>query len=233
MQPVARVHRLLGMQNGDGKCVRGLIRASDSSPSRSCVRYAILRDSYVHIAIPFASQTGDHPLRPGCILDPATQFPMTHSLHFPSMNVDGAIGASLKSFLPLLVYLAPRPPDAAQHPGGGHPEGRPSRRWRHEMHAPLRMDRPLSRAPQAHEDRHFADIPATRCPARGWKPLGADLWPNNAHYHLDHPGTGRWNGASVRASLAFAAAGPTALSTTVLGVARTTSPTRTAALGLG
>jgi hypothetical protein len=93
-----------------------------------------------------------------------------------------------------LLALPAALPVLAQHPGGGHPEGGGG----HEMHAPpAHGPAPYHGAPQAHEDRHFADQPghpnAPHVDGNDW--VGHDGGPNNAHYHLDHPWEhGHWNG---------------------------------------
>jgi hypothetical protein len=66
------------------------------------------------------------------------------------------------------------------------------------MHTPpARGPQPYHGAPQAHEDRHFADKPghpdAPHVDGNHW--VGHDGGPNNAHYHLDHPWEhGHWSG---------------------------------------
>jgi hypothetical protein len=105
----------------------------------------------------------------------------------------------LKSFLPLLAITSLLAlPMLAQHPGGGHPEGGHPGGGEHEMHAPpAHGPAPYHGAPQAHEDRHFADHPGhpdvPHVDGNHW--VGHDYGRNNAHYHLDHPWEhGRWNG---------------------------------------
>jgi hypothetical protein len=81
-----------------------------------------------------------------------------------------------------------------------HPEGHPGGGGMHAapMHTPPRQGpAPYHGAPQAHEDRHYADHPGhpdvPHVDGNRW--VGHDGGPNNAHYHLDRPWEhGHWNG---------------------------------------